>query len=86
MLVSSACKSNEGNNMASKLTEFLTRLSTDSELMEAYKKDEAGTMKANGVADEHVELVLNKQHDEIKELTGGSVLKTTHSIIEITKK
>jgi hypothetical protein len=72
--------------VAKSLIEFLTDLSTDSDLLEAFKKDRTGTMKSNGISDSDIELVICEKYDEIKKLLGDDRDITTNHIIQIIKK
>lgn len=72
--------------MTDKLTEFLTNLATDEKLVEAFKADNVGTMKAHGVSDEHIELVVNKKYDEIRQVLGDDYEVAIESIIKAIKK
>ncbi len=72
--------------MADKLTEFLTNLSTDDKLSEAFKRDKKGTMKAHGISKEHIDLVINKKYDEIQKILGDDYDIANNSIIHASKK
>ncbi len=72
--------------MSNDLTDFLTDLSKDSDLMDAYVKDRAGTMRSRGVTQENIDLVINENYEEIKKMIGADEEMSTHSIIHLTKK
>jgi len=54
--------------MTKKLTDFLTILSTDKELQKKFKKDKTGTMRAHGVQEDHIDLVVNNEHGKIRKI------------------
>ncbi len=72
--------------MTAKLTDFLTRLSTDDDLVKAFENDKAGTMKANGVSDDHIDLVVNKKYSEIQDLLGADYKTATNNVVKAYKK
>jgi hypothetical protein len=72
--------------MASNLIEFLTRLSTDDDLVRAFKDDKVATMKANQVDDQHINLVVNKKYSEIQSLLGADYDIAKNSVIKAYKK
>ncbi len=72
--------------MSKKLTEFLTRLATDEKLVNAYKEDKAAVMEANGIEQQHVDLLVNKKYDEIQAILGADYNIAKNSIILAFKK
>jgi len=72
--------------MSEQLKDFLTNLSTDSELQESFKEDAAGTMRKHGVSEEHIDLVVNEKFDDLKKVLGVDELTTIHGTIHIVKK
>ncbi len=72
--------------MSDKLANFLTQLSTDNDLFNAYDNDRVGTMKAQGLSDEHIDLVVNNKYSEIQDLLGANYKVSTHHIIRAYKK
>jgi hypothetical protein len=72
--------------VSKQLTEFLTNLATDPALKEAFTQDKVATMQAHGVSDDHIQLVVNKQYDEIQSILGSNYTIATNSIIHATKK
>ena len=72
--------------MTDKLTNFLTNLSTDEELVKAYKNDKAGTMKAHGVPADHIDLVVNKKYDEIQKVLGANYDIASNDVVKAFKK
>ncbi|MGB0894505.1 MAG: hypothetical protein ACPGUD_08870 [Parashewanella sp.] len=53
------------------LTNFLAKLSEDTELLEAYKKDPKGEMKKFGLSDTDIEVVLSGDVNAIKQIHGS---------------
>ena len=72
--------------MADKLTEFLTNLATDDQLVESFKSDKVGTMRSFGVPEDHIDLVVNKKYDEIQKILGTEYDIASNSIITAIKK
>jgi len=72
--------------MDQKLIDFLTELSTNSDLTQAFKKDKVTTMKAAGIDDKHIDLVINKKYDEIQKILGADYDITSNNVIQAFKK
>ena len=72
--------------MTDKLTEFLTNLATDDDLVAEFKKDKVATMKTHGVPENHIDLVVNKDYDAIQKELGSSYTIATNSVIRAFKK
>ena len=71
--------------MSQQLTEFLTSLATDNELVEAFKTDKVATMKQHGLSDEHIALVVNSNYAEIQNILGADYTITSNGIITAFK-
>ncbi len=56
----------------SNFNDFFEKLGSDSDLMDAYKKDPEGVMKANGLTDEEVKAVISGDDKKLKALSGDS--------------
>ncbi|WP_334064234.1 hypothetical protein [Alteromonas genovensis] len=52
--------------MANSLIDFLEELDTNSNLMEAYKKDPVGTAEKYGLSDEDLTLIKEQNWDEVR--------------------
>ena len=72
--------------MSQELTIFLTRLATDNELVSEFEKDKVSTMKAHSISEEHIELVVNKQYDEIQKVLGADYTIANNNIVKAFKK
>ena len=72
--------------MTDKLIEFLTKLSADDDLVRSFQADKDGTMKANGVSDDHRKLVIDKKYPEIQSLLGADYNIAKNDIIKAFKK
>ena len=59
--------------LMSNFNDFFEKLGSDSNLMDAYKKDPEGVMKANGLSDEEVKIVLSGDSKKLKSLSGDQV-------------
>jgi hypothetical protein len=51
--------------MAQSLVDFLEELDSNAELKAAYQKDPVGTAKKNGLSDEDVDIIKNKDWDAV---------------------
>ncbi|MCF6193452.1 MAG: hypothetical protein L3J46_03870 [Kangiellaceae bacterium] len=71
--------------MTQKLTDFLTRLATDEQLVTDFKQGAKATMELHDVSDEHIELVLGLKYDEIQELLGENFRINSNTIIKAFK-
>ena len=71
--------------MTSKLTEYLTRLSTDEDLVRVYKQDKVAAMKAYGIDDKHIEMIVNKKYAEIQSLLGADFDVAKNEVIKAFK-
>jgi hypothetical protein len=54
------------NGDGGELSGFLTKLSGDSELQEAYARDPEGTLRSAGLSDETTQTLLSRDLDRIK--------------------
>ena len=72
--------------MIDKLTDFLTNISTDTDLRDNYMQDKEGTMKAHGVSEEHRNLILNNKHAEVEQLLNAEYDVAVDGIITGFKK
>jgi len=72
--------------MSDKLKIFLTSLATDSELVQSFEQDKEGTMKAHGVEQEHIDLVIQKKYSEIENLLGADYEIAKNGVISAFKK
>lgn len=71
--------------MSEQLTTFLTRLATDDDLVNEFEQDKAGTMRAHGISEDHIDMVLNKQYTEIQGLLGADYTIAKNSIVKAFK-
>ena len=72
--------------MSDKLTQFLTQLAIDDDLVEAFENDKEGTMTAHGLEQEHIDLVLQKKYSEIENLLGADYEIAKNGVISAFKK
>ncbi|QYK02461.1 hypothetical protein [Shewanella psychrotolerans] len=56
----------------SKLSDFFEKLGSDAVLMEAYKQDPEGVMKANGLNEQEIQAVMSGDMDKLKLLSGDT--------------
>jgi hypothetical protein len=61
------------------LSSFLTRLSEDPQLQDAYVRDPRGTLREAGVSDDTIQTVLSRDLEKVKavldkELAGGDYI------------
>lgn len=52
------------------LNEFLKKLGEDAALLEAYKKDPQGVMRANGLSEDEIKAVMSGDKSQLKSLGG----------------
>ena len=71
--------------MTDKLTDFLTNLSTDEKLVDDFKKDKKGTMKAHGVPDAHIDLVVNSDYDGVRKVLCSDYDIASNGVIKAFK-
>ncbi len=72
--------------MSLSLLEYLTKLSTDTEMMDAYKTDRESAMRGNKVSEGEIKLVLDSNYEAIRKLVGSNYDITTNHIVKIFKK
>jgi len=72
--------------MTQKLTDFLTRLATDQQLVSDFEKDAKATMQHHGLSEEHIELVLGHKYDEIQELLGENFRIDGNTVVKAFRK
>lgn len=65
----------------SKLNEFFEKLGSDSDLMDAYKKDPEDVMKANGLTDEEIKTVMSGDTKKLKSLSGDQVQTRSYILV-----
>ncbi|QFU23575.1 hypothetical protein FM038_016260 [Shewanella eurypsychrophilus] len=65
----------------SKLNEFFEKLGSDSDLMDAYKKDPEGVMKANGLTDEEIATVMSGDTNKLKSLSGDQAQTRSYILV-----
>ncbi|WP_394392170.1 hypothetical protein [Shewanella woodyi] len=70
----------------SNLNDFLEKLGSDADLMDAYKKDPEGVMKANGLSDEEIRAVISADAKKIKALSGDKQDSKTYILVHVNKK
>ncbi|MBT1444883.1 hypothetical protein KJI95_10150 [Shewanella sp. JM162201] len=58
------------------LNEFLKKLGEDAALLEAYKKDPQGVMRANGLRDDEIQAVMSGDKSQLKSLGGEEEFQT----------
>ena len=71
--------------MSQELTDFLTALATDQDLVEAYNNDAEGTMVAHNVPEHHRQLVHDKNYQEIQNVLGANYNITNNHVIRAFK-
>ncbi|EDQ01623.1 hypothetical protein [Shewanella benthica] len=69
----------------SNFNDFFEKLGSDSDLMDAYKKDPAGVMKANGLSDEEIKAVLSGESKKLKILSGDKLESRYFQVISSPK-
>lgn len=72
--------------MSKRLTRLLTNLSIDQDLAEKFKADREGTMRAHGIDEQHIKLVVNQQYDQIQAILGDGYDINSNHIIKAFKK
>lgn len=65
----------------SKLSDFFQELGSDAALLEAYKADPKGVMKANGLTDEEIQAVLSGDKAQLDSLSGDTSEVQSYLII-----
>jgi hypothetical protein len=71
--------------MSQKLTEFLTEITTNKNLREAFSNDRAATMKKYGVSDEDAALVINHDYEAVLKKLGPGYDIAKNTIIDAFK-
>ncbi|MGS0728326.1 hypothetical protein ACVBKF_19170, partial [Shewanella sp. 0m-11] len=51
------------------------KLGSDAKLLEEYKQDPQGVMKANGLTDDEIQAVISGDDSKLKSLSGGKSVK-----------
>ncbi len=72
--------------MSSKLTSFLTELSTNSNLVEQFKENPDEIIKKYNISSEHHELIKAHKYDEIQAILGADFSISKNTIIKAYKK
>lgn len=67
------------NGNSGELSSFLTKLSEDSQLRDAYSRDPEGTMREAGLSDDTIQTLLSRDLEKVKavlekELAGGDYM------------
>ncbi len=71
--------------MSQELTDFLTNLATDQDLVDEYNADPEGTMIQHNVPQHHRQLVLDKNYDEVQNVLGADYSITNNHVIRAYK-
>ncbi|AZQ11248.1 MULTISPECIES: hypothetical protein [Shewanella] len=58
------------------LNEFLKQLGEDAALLEAYKKDPEGVMRANGLSEDEIQAVMTGDKSKLRSLGGDEEYQT----------
>ncbi len=58
------------------LNEFLKQLGEDAALLEAYKKDPKGVMRANGLSEDEIQAVMTGDKSKLRSLGGDEEYQT----------
>jgi hypothetical protein len=69
----------------SNFNDFFEKLGSDSDLMDAYKKDPEGVMKANGLTDEEVKAIISGDDKKLKALSGDKTQSRAFQVISSPK-
>ncbi|MDR8524558.1 hypothetical protein [Shewanella fidelis] len=69
----------------SKFNDFFEKFGSDAKLLEEYKQDPQGVMKANGLTDDEIQAVMSGDNDKLKSLSGGKNVQTL-LIVHANKK
>ncbi|WP_137226405.1 hypothetical protein [Shewanella sp. MEBiC00475] len=69
----------------SNMNTFFTKLGTDAVLLEAYKLDPRGIMKANGLTKKEVEAVMSGDKAQISKLSGDKEMAMYMIVINPTE-
>ncbi|MGS0673969.1 hypothetical protein [Shewanella sp. 0m-4] len=60
----------------SKFNNFFEKLGSDAKLLEEYKQDPQGVMKANGLADDEIQAVISGDENKLKGLSGSKGIQS----------
>lgn len=69
----------------SKFNDFFEKFGSDAKLLEEYKQDPQGVMKANGLTDDEIQAVMSGDNDKLKSLSGSKNVQTL-LIVHANKK
>ncbi len=69
----------------SNFNDFFEKLGTDSDLMEAYKQDPEGVMKASGLTDEEIKTVMSGDTKKLKSMSGDKIETRAFQVISSPK-
>ncbi|WP_394200593.1 hypothetical protein [Shewanella waksmanii] len=70
----------------SDLNDFFERLGSDAKLLEEYKKDPEGVMKANGISDKDIAIVMSGEEDQLRKQLGDTKSAKAYIMIQANKK
>ena len=68
------------------MNKFFTQLGTNAALLEAYKLDPRGVMKANGLNQEEIEAVMSGDKARVSELSGDKDMVMYMLVVNPTEK
>ena len=69
----------------SKFNDFFEKLGSDAKLLEEYKQDPQGVMKANGLTDDEIQAVMSGDNDKLKSLSGDNLKVRSFMIVSNPK-
>ncbi|WP_110456456.1 hypothetical protein [Shewanella algidipiscicola] len=67
------------------INEFFEQLGSDAALLDAYKRDPKGVMKANGLSDEAIEAIMSGDKARIDQLVGPSKKSVIYQVVYAPK-
>ncbi|WP_028768598.1 hypothetical protein [Shewanella fidelis] len=65
----------------SKFNDFFEKLGSDAKLFEESKQDPQGVMKANGLTDDEIQVVMSGDNDKLKSLSGDNLKVRSFMIV-----
>ncbi|QDE32070.1 hypothetical protein [Shewanella polaris] len=69
----------------SNMNKFFTQLGTNAALLEAYKLDPRGIMKANGLTKEEIEAVMSGDKAQVSKLSGDKEMSMYLLVVNPTE-
>ena len=69
----------------SNINTFFTKLGTDAALLEAYKLDPRGVMKANGLTKEEIEAVMSGDKARVSQLSDDKEMAMYMVVLNLTE-